>query len=164
MQYTEVTDTTLLPYENEIEFARYPVWSYSDGLSLSDAFEDGLRIGDTYYHEISVIQSGIAKLSDQFHFYPFGAADAFVDSRHPASAVYFDTNTERDSIVVTWHELKNYFRANTDDVVTFQMEIMDLGDGDAEVIFRHPDLYDPPFQTWTHFFVMGLGVLSRTVT
>lgn len=57
----------------------------------------------------------------------------------PNGGVYWDLNTERDSVIVTWFEVEDP-AASTGTSFTFQMELRDQGNGDAEIIFRYADM------------------------
>jgi Ca2+-binding RTX toxin-like protein len=147
--YTPVADNSLLTYgENLIAQGD----DNSEQFDITSIFENGFLFGDRTFEELFLSTNGGASFIDQsilfngtFENTNFIIAPFFddLDNRTlPPGAtpgIYFDTNTERDSIVMTWDGV-GIFSNNVTAPNTFQLEIMDLGNGDSEVIFRYFDM------------------------
>lgn len=142
--YTEVTDNSLVAFGD----AMIPRGddNVSVELFFGEIFEDGFSFGGETFNSLWISTNGYVNFvapyySGSHHIAPF---DADLDSRNPpteATGVFMDLNTERDSVVVTWSEIGRY-NQNYTNPYTFQMELLDLGDGDAEIIFRYADMGD----------------------
>lgn len=57
----------------------------------------------------------------------------------PMPGIYFDTNTDRDSVVIIWHGV-GIFNQDVTAPYTFQLEMIDLGDGDTRIVYRSEDM------------------------
>ena len=144
--YTPVTDNSLLPFGG----AQIPRGddNVSAELFLGEIFEDGFLFGGETFNSFWVATNGGVSFNGPESFpspyKPFNIApfNADLDSRtppDPASGVFVDLNTERDSVVVTWNLISRYAQ-NYTPPLTFQMELLDRGEGDSEVIFRYADM------------------------
>lgn len=147
--YTTVTDNALLAYgENLIAQGD----DNSEQFDITAVFENGFTFGDRTFEELFLSTNGGVSFIDQtisagatfenrdFVIAPF--LDDLDNRTLPPGAtpgIYFDTNTDRDSLVMTWDGVGIYNQDVTSPN-TFQLEIMDLGGGDAEVIFRYFDM------------------------
>ncbi|MFC3614645.1 calcium-binding protein [Lutimaribacter marinistellae] len=155
MQYTDVPDATLLPTGDKVYFDGGH-WTSDASVSIVDTFESGLRIGDDYFSEFTLGRQGAVQFADSFFIAPFYNPNMYASSRdfqpYVDSGVFLDRNVERDSVVITWQNLSYFLGEQSNDYLTFQLEIMDLGDGNSEIIFRYQDLFDPTahgqFENW----------------
>ncbi|MEY8839606.1 calcium-binding protein [Cribrihabitans sp. XS_ASV171] len=153
MGFSEIADNTLLPFgETKMEPGFVNI---SPHYSISGIFEDGFRFGSRTYDSLQVATGGGISFEGHSWFlnptdesvpgsiYPFGSDfdTRSFDNRLPHNVgpqdmgVFFDTNAERDSVVVTWHKVGRFY-AQHEFSHTFQLEMIDTGHGDAEVIFR----------------------------
>ncbi|UWQ91564.1 hypothetical protein K3727_01735 [Rhodobacteraceae bacterium M382] len=150
--FTPVTDNTLLPFGGTLLAQGDD--NEEGPFDITAIFESGFVFGSQTFTEMFVGTNGgvtfnaanpQVSFSNTFLNNPFSIApfNDDMDTRtFPAGAnpgVYFDTNPDRDSIVVTWNNIGR-FSNNVTTPNTFQLEIMDLGDNDAELIFRHFDI------------------------
>lgn len=144
--YTPVTDNSLLAFGG----AQVPRGdgSVSSELFLGEIFEDGFLFGGETFDSFWVSTNGGVTFNgadwwprpDQtFTIAPFNNHLDSSNPPDPASGVFVDLNTERDSVVVTWNMIGRSYQ-NYEPSYTFQMELLDLGEGDAEVIFRYADM------------------------
>ncbi|MDO6732141.1 hypothetical protein Q4577_19070 [Marinovum sp. 2_MG-2023] len=160
-----VTDNTLLPY-TEADGGTLIAQGddNSELFSISSVFENGFLFGGRTFDELFVSTNGGVTFVDQtlnffgtFENTDFVIAPFFddLDNRTlPPSAtagIYFSTNDSRDSVVVTWDGV-GIFSNNVTAPNTFQLEIIDLENGDARVIFRYEDMGSSRGNT----FQMGL--------
>lgn len=146
--YTEVTDNTLLDFGS----SQIPagMGNVSAELFFGEIFEDGFLFGDETHSSLWVATNGGVSFNYAEHWpwpgysytiSPFYTDLTSADSPHPDTGVFWDFNTERDSVVVTWSNVgRSYYNYET--TYTFQMELLDLGEGDSEIIFRYADMDD----------------------
>jgi Ca2+-binding RTX toxin-like protein len=171
-----VTDSTLLPFgtADGVKLFEGDNWvdpyDYGQWFGLEDIFEDGLQIGDETYTGFRVslgygIQFGNGQGYDATRIAAVHAniADYVYYGGTDASGVYIDNNTDRDSVVITWSGVQSdwYDRTTFD----FQIEIIDRGDNDAEVIFRFDDMsgYSYTYSIYGHsYFVIDGEGSART--
>ncbi|MCU9837921.1 hypothetical protein OEZ49_09095 [Ruegeria sp. WL0004] len=150
--FTTVSDNSLLPFGGTL------IAQGDDNeegpFDITAIFESGFTFGSQTFTEMIIgTNGGVTFNLDVPEVYinntllgvPFSIApfNDDMDTRTlppgPNPGVYFDTNTDRDSVVVTWNNIGR-FSNNVTTPNTFQLEIMDLGDGDAELIFRFFDM------------------------
>ncbi|WP_259916945.1 nidogen-like domain-containing protein [Jannaschia sp. M317] len=147
--FTTVADNTLLPFGGNLIAQGDDNFEQFD---ISEIFEDGFSFGNRIFTELFLSTNGGVSFIDEtipfngtfpnteFIIAPF--YDDLDNRTLPPGAdpgVYFDTNTARDSIVATWVGV-GIFSNNVTAPNTFQLEIMDQGEGDAEIIFRYFDM------------------------
>ncbi len=151
---TQVTDSSLLPFGS----VRMDLGddNRTAALDITPIFENGFRFGGGTYNGLAMFTNGYINfaqngaISFNRNIGQVGAApiiaplEADLDSREaPAGVtdhgVYFDLNMARDSVVITWKDVGNFFQ-DVRDPSTFQVEIVDLGNEDAEVIFRYQNV------------------------
>ncbi|MFC3613105.1 calcium-binding protein [Lutimaribacter marinistellae] len=152
--FSDVTDNTLLPFGQKVSFS-VDRSDFSETFSLGGIFENGIHAGSQELTDFKMDRLGQINVGDYLYITPFASGDSYTDGHNPDSGVFLDFNEERDSVVITWNEMK--YSLGGDDLLTYQAEIIDRGDGDAEIIFRHADLYDPPMKTYLHYWGMGVG-------
>lgn len=143
--FTPVSDNTLLPFAGTGATMITPGGdNVSNALDISAIFENGFSFGRQNFTELYVATNGGVSFGrPDTRPYPSNYSAVIspfydnVDTRYlPADAgVWLDFNTARDSVVVTWSNVGFTWAPNT-----FQMELMDLGGGDAEIIFRYADM------------------------
>ncbi len=148
--FTPVADNTLLDF-GETRLALGD--DNSDRYDITSIFEDGISYNGTQHDFIRVSTNGFVQLTDAFFgpsfISPFTNANLIAPfasdlqtngtPANPDRGVFIDFNDARSSVVVTWNEVGFYYQ-DYSDTVTFQLELIDLGDGDAEIIFRYSDV------------------------
>lgn len=146
IDFSTVTDNSLLPF-NQPGGERLPNSYYSNsGLqSLTNIFENGLRFGALTYTGFVVSQDGTIQFAtdtgmQQAYLRPVQNTENSLgrSSGVDGYGIYIDENTARDSIVITWYEVGN--RYNWSRTSTFQVELMDRGNNDFEMIVRMGDI------------------------
>jgi len=157
-QYSSVTDNTLLPYGQAVidQGGESTLIAQGDDNSerfdISAVFENGFSFGNRVFNELFLsTNGGVSFINQTINFAgTFENTDFIIapfyddlDNRTlPPGAtpgIYFNINEERDSIVATWDGV-GIFSNNVTAPNTFQLEIMDLGNGDAEIIYRFSDM------------------------
>ncbi len=168
VQLTEITPTPVLdftPIANNgfLPFGANVLYHNDDGsesgIDITSIFEDGLTIGGVTYTTFAVNTNGNVTFGGGLGTYTPGEIGnsslaivapywADVDTRdylvdgttvtNPGD-VFWDFNEGRDSIVITWHDV-GYFRTHTDLQNSFQLELIDRGAGNVEIIFRYGDV------------------------
>ena len=130
LTYTAVADNSLLAFGE----TRMPLGDYneSENYDITSIFEDGLRFGGSTITSVALGTDGYLTL-----FGPGGFQQGIIrvlntdfDTRASLgldedAGVYFDTNEDRDSVVVTWNKVALYDQAGV--LQTFQAEIIDRG-------------------------------------
>ncbi|SPF80313.1 calcium-binding protein [Pseudoprimorskyibacter insulae] len=175
--HSTVTDNSLLPFNtaggvNLFEGQNYVYRdTQSQWVELADIFANGIQLGDETYTGFNVkpgygLQFGNGQGYDTTRIAALysNIRDYYYRSASDLTGVYVDKNTDRDSVVITWYEMQT--SGFTDASVTMQVELMDRGDGDAEVIFRFNDVtglnYYPHHQYGPSFFVIDGEGSART--
>ncbi|MBY6092927.1 calcium-binding protein [Maritimibacter alkaliphilus] len=158
ISHTPVADNSLLPFGTEggVQLPEgQQVWSGWYG--LEDVFENGLQLGSTTVTGLRVSTTGEVQFGNGqgwLDIRAYGSANYWADTRVQPEGVenpgvFIDTNSERDSIVLTWNGLTSQVSSNAAPYDTFQMEIRDRGNGDAEIILIYNEMqienyYTPP--------------------
>ena len=165
-EFTPVSDNSLLP------FGGHTIAPGDDNVSgpldISSIFEDGFLFGSQRFETIFVATNGGISLGrglrwpapygDQVAIAPFYTDLDTRPGEAPAGAgVHFDLNAERDSVVVTWDRVAHYGDWSGERPLSFQLELIDLGDGDAEIVFRYEEMHDFAFDYWQYFFGANAG-------
>ncbi|WP_371158133.1 nidogen-like domain-containing protein [Jannaschia sp. 2305UL9-9] len=166
--FTTVADNTLLPFgDGEVHTVGDD--RISGPYDMTGIFEDGFLLGDRVIEDLYVGTNGGVRFANGSSFFSPGFSNDFTivpldrdlitgrDFPAEGQGIFIDMNEERDSIVVTWNEV-GYFYQPGAGRATFQMEILDLGDGDAEVVFRYNDLN---FDTYYNGFGITAGTDPR---
>lgn len=138
--YTPISDNSLLPFGG----TRIPLGDDNalGPLNISSIFESGFRFGSQLFTTMRVETNGGVSFGNIWNavIRPYGTdLDTRVLSSVPNAGVFFDLNTDRDSVVITWNGVGRY-ALNNSQLSTFQIELRDLGAGDAEVILRYTDM------------------------
>ena len=147
LSFSTVTDNSLLPFAQP---GSYMVPHGDDNVgewfSIMSTFESGLQLGARTLNGLRVFTNGDIQFSTGAGFvntylFPIRMDQ---DSRAlPAgvtnAGIWIEENTDRDSIVITWNGIGQYYR-NISAPSTYQVEIIDRGDGDAEIIYRFNEL------------------------
>ena len=153
MAFSTITDNSLLPFGNGVI---HPVGDDNTSQhSLLSIFEDGFSFGAQVYDSFWITTNGGISFQTSRSFLnqsniAIAPLPNDLDTRGaPAgidAQISLDYNTERDSIIVTWSEVGVYNRyfANP---ATFQLELIDRGEMDAEVIFRYETINGAHFGT-----------------
>ncbi len=142
MSFSDIPDNTLLPFgETQIPIGDDNIADYS----ISAIFEDGFRFGTDTFETLWVATNGGVSVNqshwpmhDSATIFPWGADLDTRRSPLESTGVFFDLNTDRDSVVVTWKDI-GYYSQDYTDPVTFQLELIDKGDGDSEIVFRYEE-------------------------
>ncbi|MDA3857428.1 MAG: hypothetical protein PF480_04135, partial [Roseovarius sp.] len=151
--FSTVSDNTLLPFTQGTLLDRSGNNDdNSQKFNINEVFENGFKFGGRTFNDLFVSTNGGVSFIDQtinfagtFENTNFIIAPFFDDldgTTLPAGAdpgIYFDVNTDRDSVVVTWVGL-GIFSSDITAPNTFQLEIMDLGNGNAELIYRFSEM------------------------
>lgn len=168
--HSKVTSNALLP------FGANTLYRNDDGssslINLGSIFEQGLNFNGNTFNGLYVNTNGNITFDGPLSQYTPGTIGngalsiiapfwADVDTRLPDTGtsgnVYWDFNAARDSFVVTWSDV-GYYNRKVDKTNTFQMELVDQGAGNFEIIFRYADI------SWTTGDASsGTGGLGGTV-
>lgn len=146
--FSSVADNTLLPYGTNL-IAQGD--DNSQQFDITAIFEDGFSFGGQTFNELFVHTNGGVSFLDTlsrnstisngtFTIAPFG--DDLDNRTLPPGAdpgIYFDTNVTRDSVVVSWVGV-GIWPNDVSAPNTFQLELIDQGGGDAEIVFRYFDM------------------------
>ncbi len=144
-QYVPVTDNTLLPFGEFYRMPRESASVASGYIDFSSIFENGITMGNATHDIFRVSSSGTLVFRNEYgtgsHLYILRARfDAqFSGSPDEDAGVYVDLNEERDSIVVTWNKIGLYV-GSPEPTYSFQVEFVDEGNGNYELILRYADL------------------------
>ena len=148
MNFTPVTSNRLLARGTET-LARND--DRFEQIDIGAVFEEGINIGGTTYDRVYVNNNGNLTFSSGLSTFTPGVIGngrtdlvaAFwgdVDTRNEDSGlIYYRLDTQRDSLIVTWDSVGYYSQA-ADRTNSFQLELVDRGGGDLEVIFRYADI------------------------
>ncbi|MEY8839605.1 calcium-binding protein [Cribrihabitans sp. XS_ASV171] len=142
MTFSDIADNSLLPFgETQMPIGDDNIAEYS----IDAIFEDGFRFGTGTFDRLWVATNGGVSVNgshwpmdDYATIFPWGADLDTRRSPLDTTGVYFDLDTDRDSVVVTWKDI-GYYRQDYSDPITFQLELIDKGDGDSEIVFRYED-------------------------
>lgn len=147
LQYTSVADNSLLEFgESKLSIGQY---GYGQQLfDITGIFEDGLSFGGGTVTQLRVNTYGGMELVGaaghaQGELYVLSSDfDARTSEETQDNVgIFFDTNEERDSVVITWSNVGLLYTANEEAPrQTFQAEIIDRGEGDSEIILRYFDI------------------------
>lgn len=157
--FTPISDNSLLPFGG----TRIPLGddNASGPLSITSIFEAGFRFGSVVNTTLRVETNGAVAIGNIWNaaIRPYATdLDTRVLSSVPNAGVFFDLNTDRDSVVITWNGVGRY-NQNNSLLSTFQLELRDLGAGDAEIIFRYTDMQANAYYS-TYIGAPGAGVFN----
>lgn len=141
--FTPVTDNSLLEFGE----TRIPLGddNSSERFDITSVFENGWSFGRSTIASAAISTNGRFELFGPAG-YTQGSIDVLstdLDTREylgldDDAGVYFDTNEQRDSVVITWNKVAFYNQPDGPRQ-TFQAEIIDRGDDNSEIIFRWAD-------------------------
>ncbi len=147
IEFSTVTDSSLLDFAQDgavmVPHGDDNVGAWFD---ITGIFADGFQFGDDSHTGLRVYTNGQIQFGNgqgwQDTYITAFASDQ--DSRdHPAGVenvgIWIEENTERDSIVITWNGIGQYYRYEHYPN-TYQVEIIDHGEGDSEVIYRFAEM------------------------
>lgn len=151
--YTPVTSNTFLSFGENVLHRNDD--GSSTAINITSIFEDGIEIGNQTFTTLYVNNNGNITFGGGLSTYtpgviggttglniiaPFWAdVDTRVDVPAVTDGVFWDFKESRDSIVVTWNQT-GYFSGHIDRLDTFQLELMDRGAGNVEIIFRYKSI------------------------
>lgn len=138
--FTPISDNSLLPFGG----ASIPLGddNTSGPLNISSIFESGFQFGTQLFTDMRVETNGGVWFGNIWYavIRPYYTdLDTRVLSSVPNAGVFYDFNADRDSVVITWNGVGRDYHNNSL-LSTFQLELRDLGEGDAEIIFRYTDM------------------------
>ncbi|MGR3458096.1 MAG: calcium-binding protein [Pseudooceanicola nanhaiensis] len=158
LTHSTVPDNSLLPFggSGAVHVPRTAadsnVWfAASDLIDITGVFENGLTLGVQTYTGIRVNSHGTVSFFDDnglqdayvaAFFYEHTDMRANTGSDSADSGIWVEENAARDSMLITFNGIGTSFY-NWSRSVTYQIEIMDRGPDDAEVIFRYADTQFP---------------------
>lgn len=144
--HSPVADNSLLPFAQTGSSVMVPRGddNLSSLIDITRIFEDGLQMGSLRADQVVISTNGeiwLQAVGRVAEITPFWLDQ---DSRSgPAGVtdygIWLDYNDDRDSVVITWKDVGQYPR-RVDQPSTYQVEIRDLGEGDAEIIYRFSEL------------------------
>ncbi|MBY6092909.1 nidogen-like domain-containing protein [Maritimibacter alkaliphilus] len=153
LDFTEVTSSAFVDYGANVLYRNDD--GNSGAIDISSIFEDGILIDGLQYDAFYVNTNGNVTFGGGLSTYtPTGITGAGreiiapywadVDTRNPTEGtnpgnVYWDFNEDRDSIIVTWDNV-GYYSRRTDLLSSFQLELVDRGCGNVEIIFRYENI------------------------
>jgi len=138
LDYTVVTDNTLLPLGGTM--IPHGDDNVEGGIDITSIFENGLLIDGQTVTTMEVATNGYVTLGEAaIHGFSGDLDTRAVPAGSTDAGIWYEFNTERDSIVITWNQVGRFSR-DVSEVDTFQIEIVDRGNGDAEVIYRYGDM------------------------
>ncbi|MCX7566667.1 calcium-binding protein [Sulfitobacter sp. F26169L] len=159
--FTSVTDNSLLPFGETMVPRDF--YNREEGpYDITTIFEDGIKLGTGTYESLFVGTKGKVSFGSALdQTATVNIANFNLFSRPSYSfrpgeqdAVFIDLNEERESVVITWNNLPSYHSRSINQRYTFQLEILDLGDGDSEMIFRYNSL-----DALSHY-IPGIGIFG----
>ena len=149
---SDVGSNTLLPFGANVLFRNDD--SSSPFINLASIFEQGIDFNGNEFTGLYVNTNGnvtfegplgqftpaVIGNGSQTIIAPFwGDVDTRLPSVGTNGNVYWDFNTQRDSFVVTWSNV-GYYHTHVDKLNTFQLELVDQGGGNFEIIYRFADI------------------------
>ena len=154
MPLSAITDNTFRPFGLGEQLP-----NFDDALferTVTSIFENGITIGDETFNDILISTNGMATFGTSFQStfaafdfeeVQFAILDTDLDPRTlpdtEMAGIFLDFDPVRDSVIVTWNDIPRW-PEQLDLRATAQMEIIDLGSGDAEVIYRYGDTQTNP--------------------
>jgi hypothetical protein len=164
--FSPVADNSLLPFATpgSVAIPRGDD-NVSGFIDISAIFEDGFLFGADRMNRLQIETNGQIQFTTVAGNQSATIALMFFDqdtrTLPPGVAnagIWLDYNTERDSVVITWNGV-GQFSQMVEWPSTYQVEIRDLGDGDAEIIYRFNDLtYASPL--YGSYFIYSYGLVN----
>ncbi len=150
---TEITSNAFIDFGANTMFRND---DQSQLVDISPIFEEGIVIDDVVYDGVYLNTNGNITFGSGLSTYTpqvIGGGSnnriiapywADVDTRNPTDgtnpgSIYWDYNADRDSLVFTWEDV-GYYSRRTDLLSSFQLELLDRGCGNVEMIFRYEDI------------------------
>ena len=148
LDFSTVTDNSLLPFAGS-GAVRVPTGTYSVAstwFDLTTTFENDFQWGGQSYTGLRAYTGGKIQFGNGAGWQNtyIAPANFLQDTRNTPSwavdpGIWIENNTARDSIVITWKDVAvnpyNGGRTNT-----YQIELLDRGNGDTEIIYRFNDM------------------------
>lgn len=143
LTYTAIADNSLLEFGE----TRMPLGddNRSELYDITAVFEDGWSFGESTIASVELSTNGSLDIYGPAGFRQgrIEVMDTDLETSprlelDEDAGVYFDTNEERDSVVVTWNKVA-FYNWSEGPRQTFQLEIIDRGEGDSELVFRWAD-------------------------
>lgn len=153
LDFTPIANNAFLPFGANVLYHNDD--EYQSDIDITSIFENGLTIGGVTYTTFSVNTNGNVTFGGGLSTYTPGAIDdtnyeivapfwADVDTSDSSSVtnpgdVFWDFNAARDSLVITWNDV-GYYDTHFDLQNSFQLELLDRGNGNVEIVFRYTDV------------------------
>ncbi|APZ55213.1 calcium-binding protein [Salipiger abyssi] len=157
LAHSPVADNSLLPFAQPGAVQVPPIsasssHAWSSWFDLGNIFEDGLTLGNQTYRGLRVFTSGEIQLGNSD-----GWQDTSINAYYSTSTdiraipdgvvnqgVWIEENTARDSVLITFNAVGQYSN-DVWNTITYQVEIIDRGENDTEVIYRFNALDFPTY-------------------
>ncbi|RAI04174.1 hypothetical protein DLJ53_06925 [Acuticoccus sediminis] len=136
----------------------------SDAINITRVFEDGLNFFGTTYNSLYINNNGNVTFEAPLATYtPFGITNSdipiiaafFADvdtlgdetglgptrggTSQGTDTVWYDLDPASGKLTVTWDDV-GFYAANLSERNAFQLELIDKGDGDFDIVFRYEDI------------------------
>jgi len=167
--FSTVEDNSLLAYGDRQIANQNGILSVP--FDMTSVFENGFQIGSVTYDRLRIDTDGRVNLYNaaqegraaasaehinvhraQFNVYKgYSNNAALIPADSETAGIFYDVNEDRNSIVITFSELPREIRyydstaeeyAYTTDTSTTQLEFINKGDGEVEVVWRFNDISD----------------------
>ncbi|MGM0988219.1 MAG: nidogen-like domain-containing protein [Pseudomonadota bacterium] len=136
---------------------------YTSAIDITSVFPQGLNFFGTTWNQIYVNNNGnITFQSGLYQFTPgaigtdysapiiapfWGDVDTRGDAVEPTpggnsagtNQVWYDLDPQSGTVTVTWDDV-GYFGNHTDKLNAFQLQLIDAGDGNFDMVFRYEDI------------------------
>ena len=173
VEFSAVADNSLLPFATpgSVAIPRGDD-NASNPIAIGSVFQDGFLFGANRMTNLRVYTNGeigfdSATVAQTAFIVPlrFDQDTRVLPPGVANAGIWLDYNTARDSVVITWNGV-GQFSQRVDQPSTYQVELRDLGEGDAEIIYRFSDLthVSQIFYSYMHSFGISDTPLPRMGT
>lgn len=124
----------------------------STAVDISSVFAQGITIFGQTYSTLYVNTNGTLSFGQAYSAFPisdnttpgvpliapfWADVDTRLDGEAPESGgIWVDLSTATGLVTITWDDV-GVFRRNAEVTNTFQIQLLNIGDGNAEIIFRY---------------------------
>jgi len=157
-EYDLAKNIELIQYEKQndlnntfVDHVQNRYVQYVEEVSVRDVFEKGIRIeGQTYKSVFVGGSDGYVSFGEGLHtglhhneFQTFDTPNIspyWGDADDDDGRITYGVNRARDSFVVTWYNVHpgNLYSEDEDPLWSYQLELMDRGNGKMRIVFRYP--------------------------
>ncbi|MEQ9694617.1 calcium-binding protein [Shimia sp. SDUM112013] len=155
--HSTITDNSLLAF-GTANGERLPNGSYRENhnFDISAVFENGLTLNGETFTWIEIGNDGVIRFgnADGISNYQFAAAYGYSETRNNPSGeadygIYIDYDTQRDSVVITYNSVGSRYNYSSNPWAnTYQIEIIDRGNDDTEIVVRYEDMQWHTSNSW----------------